>query len=297
MTGPGYLSRLVLRSTRPDTGLRPRPSAVYEPPTAEPLVRRSPDDRPGPGTPAEQDVSRALDPNEHAVSGSSMPELVERDDFAAPEKDAAIAWRLPTTRQASSGTRHGPTGDLPSEPQVPEVRVQAKRDGSVSVRRAMAAPGSLARAVEAGSVANRVGGEAGRTRGDVGQVVEVSQAGEVGEAGDARGDLDETRGKAVAARGEVSQRRGEASRARTDVNEARGQAGQMPTGLAWGEPVAVVPRLEVPVEVGEPDVKVTIGRIEIVRPAVAEPAPRPAPGRRTTSAPDLAEYLKSRSGR
>ncbi|MET9271392.1 hypothetical protein [Kribbella sp. NPDC003557] len=84
-----------------------------------------------------------------------------------------------------------------------------------------------------------------------------------------------------------------------------------PDSLVWNEPVVAVPRLQARGAQAEPRVTVTIGRIEIVEPSAGKPtaaqaarqaaAPqadsRAGPRRRTTSTPDLAAYLRSRSGR
>jgi hypothetical protein len=47
----------------------------------------------------------------------------------------------------------------------------------------------------------------------------------------------------------------------------------------------------------KPEITVTIGRIEVLQPAPEPPAPRPAPPGKGATAPDLAEYLRDRSGR
>jgi hypothetical protein len=92
-----------------------------------------------------------------------------------------------------------------------------------------------------------------------------------------------------------------------------------PDSLVWNEPVVTVPRLQARGAQAEPRVTVTIGRIEIVEPSAGKPAAaqaareaareaarqaaapradaRAGPRRRTTSVPDLAAYLRSRSGR
>jgi hypothetical protein len=47
----------------------------------------------------------------------------------------------------------------------------------------------------------------------------------------------------------------------------------------------------------KPEITVTIGRIEVLQPAPEPPAVRPAPSGKGATAPDLAEYLRERSGR
>jgi len=48
---------------------------------------------------------------------------------------------------------------------------------------------------------------------------------------------------------------------------------------------------------GKPEITVTIGRIEVLQPAPEPPAPRPTPPVKGATAPDLAQYLRERSGR
>lgn len=287
MTSPGYLSRLVLRSTRSDTGLRPRPSAVYEAPTADFAVRRALDDRSGPSTPAEP-----------ALAGEVATELADEEHRVSREPRTRLSWAVSTVgerqetnedavsvssaRQAVQSTVRTPVerGDpAAGENDVPRSAVSGEvKPGPTVSRRTpatqQARPGT--QQVVAGNTEQELQTNEIRTRADR----DVSEPDRATKAGAVAAPSWAHAGGTV---GPASQGRGETS--------------QVPAGSAWSEPVPVVPRLEVPMEVGEPDVNVTIGRIEIVRPTVAEPAPRPVPRRRTTSAPDLAEYLKSRSGR
>ncbi|TDW22075.1 hypothetical protein EV650_0907 [Kribbella kalugense] len=285
----GYLSRLVLRSTRSDAGLRPRPSAMYEAPTADPAVRRTPVEPPALDTRAEQALSEEV--------ATEPADEVSREPRTRPGQPAATVGEPTETNESAAATQQ-PTASSAAGPAPPLAALRPAVESGIRGPVERADSGVDA----AGSTASRrtEPDTTSRTAAFGQQAFPAAQHVVAGTAQEL--PTNELRRRAgqlafasdTAATTEHGVRAGETARS---ASQERAQASVVPTGPAWGEPVVVVPRLEVPVEVGEPEVNVTIGRIEIVRPAVAEPAPRPAPRRRTTSAPDLAQYLKSRSGR
>ena len=288
----GHLARLALRATSPTTGLRPRPPGLFEqrPDAMSHEEERIPPDdgRPGPAPP---DLASEGRP-EHARPPSESPAAALPEDTSGWVEPRATGESV---RRGAAPVRLHAETDRPVAAEAPTLRVSSRRAPSAAPGGPSPAPvtsAKLQRAVAAHDQTSMAEPEP--------QQLAPPLAPDSIDSRDSRIDRDRDRDRDLGADPSVRlPGHLPTSPAATAPATPIGRT-EWPPSPAPSTPMVVpLPRLQPPAEPA-PDagsgITVTIGRIEVLPPAAAPtPAPPPrATTRRTTGAPDLADYLRSR---